>query len=111
VLWPINIGESTIVAVNKGSAMLVNNDIRLPVTDDGVLVPKVWLGDASEVMLRNVNGEITIVPVGPAKAAIKPYSPQDSIWEFGKNPVADGITDGSVNHDKYLYDDPHRLNG
>jgi hypothetical protein len=85
---------------------------RLPVTDIGVVIPKTWLGDATEVELRAVNGESVIVPVGPqAHSPAEPYDPDDPIWQFGKNPVDLGITDGSVNHDKYLYDDPHRLNG
>lgn len=84
---------------------------RLPVTDAGVVIPKVWFGEAKEVELRAVKGEIVIVPVVPGRPPIEPYGPEDSIWNIGKNPVDDEITDGSVNHDKYIYGDPHRQNG
>jgi hypothetical protein len=86
---------------------------RLPVTDHGVVIPKVWFGEAKEVELRAVNGEIVVVPVkrDGQSSPVEPYSPEDPIWQFGKNPVDTGLTDGAVNHDKYLYDDPHRLQG
>jgi hypothetical protein len=86
---------------------------RLPVTDQGVFIPKVWFGEAKEVELRAVNGEIVVVPLGrqTRSAPVAPYSSEDPIWEFGKHPVDDGPSDASVNLDKYLYDDPHRLQG
>lgn len=91
--------------------MLVTNSLRLPVTDQGVTIPKIWLGNAVEVDMRSINGEIVVVPVASVRAPLEPYGPEDSIWNIGKNPVDDEITDGSVNHDKYLYGDPHRQNG
>lgn len=86
---------------------------RLPVTDQGVVIPKAWLGDAKEVELRAVNGEIVVVPVGLGRqeSAIEPWSADDPIWQFGKNPVDIDITDASTNLDKYLYDDPHGFQG
>lgn len=31
---------------------------------------------------------------------------EDPIWGLGSSPVDCGVTDGSVNHDKYFYDSP-----
>ena len=86
---------------------------RLPVTDQGVVVPKVWFGEASMVEVHLENGRLTLLPVAPESTAQKPapYDPDDPIWKWGQDPVDIDLTDGAVNHDKYLYDDPHRLNG
>lgn len=86
-------------------------DYRLPVTDQGVIVPKVWFGAAKEVLLREVDGHIQMIPVdsGKAESAVEPFSPDDPIWQLGKHPVRLGISDGSVNLDQYLYGNPHRV--
>ena len=34
---------------------------------------------------------------------IKTSDRKDPIFELGKDPVATGISDGSINHDKYIY--------
>lgn len=34
---------------------------------------------------------------------------EDSIWGLGSNPVDCGVTDGSVNHDHYIYGTPKRV--
>ena len=82
---------------------------RLPVTDLGVVIPKVWFGDAAEVELRSVDGEIIVVPVRENQRNVEPYSEDDPIWQFGKNPIELDVTDGSINHDKYIYDNSHGL--
>jgi hypothetical protein len=80
---------------------------RLPVTDQGVVVPRTWFGDAKEVALRQEEGHIVLEPV----ARLEGRSPseqatvnRESIWSLGSDPIAgDPITDSSVNHDQYLY--------
>lgn len=93
--------------------MLEQHFLQLPVTDQGVVIPKAWLGDAKEVELRAIDGKIVVAPVGTGqhKSAIEPWSADDPIWQMGKNPVDIDITDASINLDKYLYDDPRRLQG
>lgn len=86
---------------------------RLPVTDQGVLIPKQWLGTATEVEVRRENGHIVVDAIAapeaePAKAEPPGYDPNDDpIWSWGSDPIDIGITDGSVNLDKYVYGDPH----
>jgi hypothetical protein len=65
------------------------------------------------VELRAINGEIVVAPLGQQEKApsVEPYDPADPVWQFGKNPVDTGLTDGAANHDQYLYGDPHRLDG
>jgi hypothetical protein len=84
---------------------------RLPVTDQGVVIPKVWFGEATEVELREENGRLWLFPVSHSTESPlpAPFDPEDPIWNWGKDPVDTGITDASVNLDKYLYDDPHGL--
>lgn len=54
------------------------------------------------IMRKGIPFELSIPDNGNDSAIIKD---QYSIWDLGKNPVDsdDGITDGSVNHDKYIY--------
>lgn len=86
------------------------DEYRLPVTDQGVVIPKSWFGNATEVTLREVNGEISVIPLASGDAsATEAYAPNDPIWDLGKNPIKLGISDASVNHDWYIYGDPHRL--
>ncbi len=85
---------------------------RLPVTDQGVVIPKQWLGTATEVEVRRENGHIVVEAVAPSgaeptKAKPSGYDPNDPIWSWGRDPIDIGITDGSVNLDKYVYGDPH----
>lgn len=89
------------------------DEYRLPVTDQGVVLPKIWFGQAKEVVVRNENGRMNLEPVitpsqiEPESAAEPPS--HNSIWDLGKDPIMLGITDASVNHDKYIYGDPHRV--
>ena len=68
--------------------------IKAKVTERGLLIPRKLLKGVKEVEIRPQNGLILIVPVRE----------KDSIFNIGKNPVKSGITDGSINHDKYIYD-------
>ena len=67
--------------------------MRTQVTKQGVVIPRQMLKGVKEVEIRQENGVIVIVPLAV----------EDPILEFGKDPIEDGITDASVNHDKYLY--------
>lgn len=93
--------------------------MKAKVTEQGVIIPKSLLPDVDEVDIRRRNGVIEVAPVGengnfpsrelehtpPARndkgiGEIGPYP----LIELARNPVYDPeITDGSVNHDKYIY--------
>lgn len=91
--------------------------LRAKVTERGVIVPKSLLPDVDEVDIRKRNGVIEVAPVGgngqvPLRQPGRKANPNrkggipkdDPLWELGRNPVYDPeITDGSVNHDKYIY--------
>jgi hypothetical protein len=64
------------------------------VDEQGLLIPKLMLGNKSEVEIQEKPGCIVIVY--DAKA--------DPIWSLGQDPISLDITDASINHDKYLYD-------
>jgi len=63
------------------------------VTSEGLLLPKELLGSADEVQILEEPGRIVVI--------LQPDN--DPIWNLGKNPIKLGITDASVNLDKYLY--------
>lgn len=42
-------------------------------------------------------------------AKIKPRKKKKHFWELLAELKADGPKDGSINHDKYIYDNPHNL--
>lgn len=91
--------------------------MRAKVTEQGVTIPKSLLPDVDEVDIRESNGFIEVAPVDKnghvplrqlgrrADTGRKSGIPRDDpLWELGRNPVYDPeITDGSVNHDKYIY--------
>lgn len=84
------------------------DEYRLPVTDQGVVLPKVWFGQAKEVVVRNENGRMNLEPVAPQSQPIvasqADQSKSPSIWDLGSDPIMDDpITDSSTNHDQYLY--------
>ena len=76
---------------------------RLPVTEQGVVLPKSMFGQAKEVAVRWENGCLLIKAVDPNldpplsdRALIAP-----SIWCLGSDPIWDDpISDSSVNHDQ-----------
>jgi hypothetical protein len=70
------------------------DEMKLKVTEAGVLIPKEFLGELEEVELIQEQGKITI--------AVVKSSP--SIWQLGQNPVECDVTDLAVNHDAYLTD-------
>lgn len=67
--------------------------MRTEVTDQGVLIPKHLLKGAREVEIRSENSVIVVIPLAE----------EDPIWSLGDNPVSDEVTDGSINHDEYIY--------
>ena len=88
--------------------------MKAKVTEDGVFIPKSLLPDVEEVDIRKRNGVIEVSPVeaevplselesNPAGKGIGEDGPFPLI-ELARNPVYDPeITDGSINHDKYIY--------
>lgn len=72
----------------------------MKVTRDGVTIPRRLLGEATEVDVRQENDRVVLVPV------VEEHSPQeDSLYELGSDPADFGATDGSIHHDRYLYED------
>lgn len=57
------------------------------------MIPKTLLEDATEVDIRKESGRVVVFPVPK----------DDPIFRIGKNPLAGGVTDASVEHDKYIY--------
>lgn len=76
----------------------------MKVTREGVTIPRRLFGEATEVDVRQEEERIVLVPVAETETGIPPAA-DDPIWEFGKNPVDLGVTDASVNLDKYLADE------
>jgi hypothetical protein len=62
------------------------------VTDRGVLIPKEFFPGIEEVEIRRQNGAIVVTP-----------KQSDPIFDFGKDPLPDEITDASENLDRYIY--------
>jgi len=67
--------------------------MKTDVTEQGITIPKQFLGDAKEVEIRQEKNYIIVIPI----------SGEDPILRFGKKPISDNVTDASENHDKYLY--------
>ena len=68
--------------------------MRTKVTEDGVLIPRIWLEGISEVEIRKEHNMIIVVPV----------QANDPILDLGKQPIILDVDDASLNHDRYLYD-------
>ncbi len=67
--------------------------MKTEVTEQGITIPKQLLEGVNEVEIRKEKNYILVIPI----------SGDDPISRFGKNPVSDGITDASENHDEYIY--------
>jgi hypothetical protein len=61
-------------------------------TNEGLLIPKEFLGGHEEFDIVQEENQIRIVPI----------QTEDSILGLGSNPVDVGETDVSVRHDDYL---------
>jgi hypothetical protein len=68
--------------------------MRTKVTENGVLIPKVWLEGIDEVEIQKEQNMIIVVPV----------QVDDPILNLGKQPISLDVEDASLNHDRYLYD-------
>ena len=68
--------------------------MRIKVTENGLLIPKVWLEGVDEVDIQKVQSMIIVVPV----------QAHDPILDLGKQPIRLDVADASLNHDQYLYD-------
>jgi virulence-associated protein VagC len=68
--------------------------MKLKVTDSGVVIPRDMLPDVDEVDVRMEGGLVVLTPLRDAN---------DPIWEMGNDPVTVGLPDASENHDRYLY--------
>jgi virulence-associated protein VagC len=62
--------------------------MKVTVTEQGVLIPKSLLEGIQEVEIRKQNGAIVILPIVQ----------EDPIFQLGKDPISDRVTDASVNH-------------
>jgi hypothetical protein len=67
--------------------------MKVKVSESGLVIPRRLLKGVKEVEVRRQNGLLIIVPIHP----------KDPIFEIGKHPVKSGVSDGSVEHDKYIY--------
>ena len=78
--------------------------MKSKVTEQGLLIPKHLLEGFDEVDIRRRSGVIAVSPVSSASTV----SPDDPIFNLGKNPIQEdlGMEDASVNHDKYIYQNP-----
>ena len=68
--------------------------MRTKVTENGVLIPKMWLEGIDEVEIQKTQDMIIVVPV----------QAEDPILNLGKQPIILDMEDASLNHDRYLYD-------
>ena len=67
--------------------------MRIKVTENGVLIPKMWLEGIDEVDIQKAQNMIIVVPV----------QADDPILDLGKQPIRLDVEDASLNHDRYLY--------
>lgn len=77
---------------------------RLPVTEQGVTLPKSLFGQSKEVSVRRENGIVYVWAVRPDAEATSPtnVSTAESIWSLGSDPILDDpISDSSANHNQY----------
>lgn len=63
------------------------------VTEQGVVIPKDFLGKVGNVEIRKEENLILIVPI----------TKHDPILDLGKQPVMCDAPDASESHDKYIY--------
>ena len=66
--------------------------MRTKVTENGVLIPKMWLEGIDEVDIQKTQNMIIVVPV----------QAEDPILNLGKQPILLEVEDASCNHDRYL---------
>ena len=79
--------------VKQKEATEMEDIMKAKVTELGVTIPKSLLEGIEEVEIQKENGFILVRPV----------ITEDPIFNIGKHPIEDSITDASVNHDHYIY--------
>jgi hypothetical protein len=67
--------------------------MRIAVTDQGVIIPRDWFPDVEEVDVEKTKDAVVV----------RPNLARDPILGLGKNPVDCGSSEGSTQHDRYLY--------
>ncbi len=67
--------------------------MRTKVTENGVLIPKMWLEGIDEVDIQQTQNLIIVVSL----------QANDPILTLGKQPIRLDVEDASLNHDQYLY--------
>ena len=67
--------------------------MRVKVGVKGLLIPKKLLKGVKEADIRKLDDQIIVTP----------FSDLDPIFLLGKDPIDDGIKDGSEKHDDYIY--------
>jgi hypothetical protein len=67
--------------------------MTIKVTPNGLIIPEEFLEGIEEFEIRKEDGFLILIPTNEP----------DPILELGKHPVKTGVSDGSVNHDKYIY--------
>jgi len=68
--------------------------MKAKITEQGLLLPKEWFPNCTEVEIRFHKNRIEVLPL-PKK---------DALYQLGTHPIDDpSITDLSTNHDRYLY--------
>ncbi|HEY6332093.1 MAG TPA: hypothetical protein VI756_22380 [Blastocatellia bacterium] len=67
--------------------------MRRDVTDQGVLIPKVFLEGVNEVEIKRQDDVILVIPV-PS---------EDPILQLGQDPITEDTTDPSSSHDQHIY--------
>ena len=68
--------------------------MKVKVTDDGVTIPKKMLDGAREVEVLREGDRLVLIPL----------QEEDPIRGLGSNPTTCGVPDGSIRHDRYIYD-------
>lgn len=79
---------------------------RLPVTDQGVTIPKIWFGDATQVELRKDQGAVVVQPldvVPEPPPTVGPVPPDDPLWRLCSIPIDLDVQDVSADIDRFLY--------
>lgn len=79
--------------------------MKVKVTKEGLLMPKEVaerLG-SDEVEVFEEPGRLLIIAEPASPGDTRSEAKEDPILSMGEDPVNDGITDASENHDRYLY--------
>jgi hypothetical protein len=76
------------------AARTLEAQMKLKVTDSGVVVPRDMLPDVDEVDVRLEGDVVLLTPL---------RDDDDPLWQMGSDPVTCGLPNASSNHDPHLY--------